>query len=81
MSAKKKKNETVEEPIASYATRSIRVFSSHEEQAHYELEQMAKFSSIEILQQMRKLINLAYGMHGFDSSKLPQQHTIKIIKK
>ncbi len=53
MSAKKKKNEKVEEPIASYATRSIRVFSSYEEQAHYELEQMAKLSSIEILQQMR----------------------------
>jgi hypothetical protein len=81
MSAKKKKNKTVEEPVVSYATRSIRMFTSHEEQAHFELEEMAKLSSIEILQQMRKLINLAYGMHGYDPSKLPQEHTIKIVKK
>lgn len=41
---------------------------------------MASLNSTEILQQLRNLINLAYGMHGYNPNKLPKQHTITNIK-
>ena len=55
------------------------IFNSFEELKAYELNEMAKLSSIEILTQLRKFINIAYGMQGYDPNKLPIKHTIKII--
>ncbi len=61
-------------------SREIRIFQSFEEQEDYELGEMAKLSSPEILRQMRKLVNLAYGMHGYDPSKLPKVHKLTFGK-
>jgi hypothetical protein len=69
----------VNELLIPYGTNRIKIFNSFEEQAEYELEQMAKLSSTEILLHLRKLINLAYGMHGFNLDNLPKKHSIKII--
>jgi hypothetical protein len=77
----KKRTSTVEEPIIPYAKRGIKIFYSHEQQEEYELKQMSLISPKEALQNLRKLINLAYGMHGFDPNKLPSKHSIKIIQK
>lgn len=76
--SKKHKNE-LNEPAVEHG-REIHVFNSFKEQEDYELKQMAMLSSIEILQQLRKFINIAYGMHGYDPNKLPKKHTIKIIE-
>lgn len=57
----------------------FKTFDSFEELSKYELQQMAQLNGIEILKQLRKLINTAYGMHGYNPDKLPQKHTIKII--
>jgi hypothetical protein len=73
------KSINVNEPIAnSYNTTRIKIFNSFEEQEAYELKEMAKLSAIEILAQLRKLINIAYGMHGYNPNKLPTKHAIKI---
>jgi hypothetical protein len=74
------KSKEVNEPTAIYDERKIHIFNSFEEQAEYELKQMAALSSEQILQQLRKFINIAYGMHGYDPDKLPQKHIIKIVK-
>lgn len=74
-----KKTLTINEPIVLYKNKNFHIFNSFEEQENYKLEQMAKLSSEEILKQMRQLINLAYGMHGFDPNNLPKKHTIKIV--
>ncbi len=65
-------------PQASYE-RPLQIFNSFEEQHDYELSEMAKLSGEEILKQMRQMINIAYGMHGYDPLKLPKKHDIKII--
>jgi hypothetical protein len=77
----KKETETVHEPSTTYGKRGIRIFSSFEELDNYELQEMAKLSSEQILQDLRKFINIAYGMHGYDPDKLPQKHTVKIIQR
>ncbi len=74
-----KKTLTTNEPAKLYKNRDFQIFNSFEDQETYKLEQMAKLSSEDILKQMRKLINLAYGMHGFDPNNLPKKHTIKIV--
>lgn len=76
--SKKHKNE-MNEPAVEYG-REIYFFNSFKEQEDYELKQMALLSPIEILQQLRQFINVAYGMHGYDAKKLPKKHTIKIIE-
>lgn len=76
---KGKKNTKASEPPVSY-NRTINIFHSFEEQEMYDAKQMASLSSTEILLQLRQLINLAYGMHGYDPNKLPKQHSIKNIK-
>ena len=76
---KGKKNTKVSESLETY-TRTLKVFNSFEEQQIYELNEMALLSSVEILTHLRKLINLAYGMHGYNPNKLPKQHTITNIK-
>lgn len=73
-------NNEANEPVASYGG-EFRIFNSFEEQELYELKLMASFKPQQILEQMRKLINTAYGMHGYDPTKLPQKHNIKIIKE
>jgi len=78
---KKEKPKEVNEPIATYGKRPIHIFNSFEEQADYELKQMAALSPEQILQQLRKFINIAYGMHGYDPNNLPKKHSIKIISK
>ena len=76
---KSKKITKASEPIIPY-TRTITVFNSFEEQELHELTEMASLNSTEILQQLRRLINLAYGMHGYNPNNLPKQHTITNIK-
>lgn len=73
-----KEEDKVNEPETSYNKR-IKIFHSHEAQEEYEIKEMAKLSSIEILIAMRKSINIAYGMHGYDPNNLPVKHTVKIV--
>ena len=67
------------EPQAAYGKRSIRFYNSFEEQAEEELIYMVSLSPIERLMEMRKFINIAYGMHGYNPENLPKKHSIKII--
>lgn len=69
----------VNEPLAVFKTSRIKIFNSFDEQAAYELKEMATLSSVQILQQLRKFINIAYGMHGYNPDSLPKKHFIKII--
>lgn len=57
----------------------INIFQSFSEQEEYKLKQLAELKGKDVLKQMRQLINLAYGMHGFDPNNLPEKHTIKIV--
>lgn len=72
----KKKPISTEKP---YETRKIRVFHSFEEQEEYETSEMSKLTPVEILQQLRKFINIAYGLKGYDPNNLPKKHSIKIL--
>lgn len=54
--------------------------NSQEELDLYELKRMAGLTPVQLLTEMRQLINLAYGMHGFDPANLPKKHSIKIIR-
>ncbi len=74
------KPKIVNEPSVAYGKRSIHIFESFEDQANYELQEMAKLTSEQILQQLRKFINVAYAMHGYSTDHLPDKHCIKIIK-
>ncbi|HVA97297.1 MAG TPA: hypothetical protein VNG53_00260 [Bacteroidia bacterium] len=77
----KSKSNKVSEPTANYQSKKITFFNSFEEQAAYELKQMAALSSIQILQQLRKFINIAYGLHGYNPNKLPKKHSVRIVLK
>ncbi|MDQ3110136.1 MAG: hypothetical protein M3R17_09590 [Bacteroidota bacterium] len=79
---KQKKDEPneVNEPATEYNARNIIFFNSFEEQEEYELKQMASYSSLQILEQLRQSINIAYGMHGYNPEKLPQIHNVRIIE-
>ena len=48
----------LKEPEVAYEPRKIRVFHSFEEQEEYEISEMSKLTPIEILQQVRKVINI-----------------------
>jgi hypothetical protein len=54
------------------------VFNSFEEQEAYERWEMAKLSPEQTLIQLRKFINIAYGMYGYNPSDLPIKHDIEI---
>ena len=69
----------VDEPEIVYGKKSLRIYNSFEEQREDELKYMASLTPTERLMEMRKLINLAYGLHGFDPANLPEKHTIKIV--
>ena len=77
----KGKSSTVAEPNVAYEKRKVHIFKSFEEQEQYELTEMAELSSSEILEQLRRFINIAYGMHGYNPDNLPKKHSIKIISK
>lgn len=77
----KTKQAEAKEPVTSYGERSIHIFKSFEEQEEYELNQMAALNSEQLLQQLRKFINIAFAMHGYNPNQLPKEHTIKIIQK
>ncbi len=47
---------------------------------NHSLNEMVKLNGIEILQQMRQMINTAYGMHGYNPNNLPQKHKTTNIK-
>ncbi|MCF8253737.1 MAG: hypothetical protein K9H61_05130 [Bacteroidia bacterium] len=59
--------------------REFRIFATFEEQEEYELGQMSRLTPTERLMQMRKFINIAYGMHGYDPNNLPTIHSVKIL--
>ena len=80
-SLQKKNTSKVEETLSPYAKREIKIFHSHKEEEDYKLQQMALLTSEENLQHLRKLINIAYGMHGYDPDNLPKKHTVKIIQR
>jgi hypothetical protein len=77
----KSSEESLNEPVVSYPNRSIRIFKTFEDQAEYELIQMSALSPEQILLQLRKCINIAYGMHGYNPDNLPKKHTVKIMTK
>ncbi len=77
---KNSSNSKAEEPSSVYKKRTIKIFHSFEEQEEFELQQMALLKPIELLQHLRRLINFAYGMHGYDPNNLPKKHSIRIIK-
>jgi hypothetical protein len=81
MSKKKRANKMgkAEEPGTGYK-RPFKIYSSFEEQNENELEEMARLKPEELLLQLRKFINIAYGMHGYNPNDLPKKHSIKIIK-
>jgi hypothetical protein len=76
--APKAKISKVEEPLLDYLPRKFLIHHSFESKEAEELSAMAKLSPIEILTQLRQMINLAYGMHGYDPDKLPTKHSIRI---
>ncbi len=55
-------------------------FNSFEDMENHSLNEMVKLSGIEILQQIRQMINTAYGMHGYNPNNLPQKHKTTNIK-
>ncbi len=75
--SKKMKNE-VNESAVGYGSNLV-FFNSFAEMNEYDREQMALLSPEECLKQLRQLINLAYGMHGYNPNKLPKTHNIKVI--
>lgn len=77
-SGKKKANE-VNEPATAYGKGKLQFFGSFEEMNEADRKEMASLSPLECLQRLRQLINLAYGMHGYDPNDLPKKHSIKII--
>jgi hypothetical protein len=79
-SNKRKLPDEVNEPAAEYQAGKIIFFHSFKEQEEYELKQMAALSSIQILEQLRKFINVAYVMHGYNPDNLPLAHSIRIIE-
>jgi hypothetical protein len=82
MSEKEKKltDEAKGQPVI-YTHREMHFFNSFEEQAAYELKEMAALTPHEILQQLRHCITIAYGMHGYDPDKVPTKHSVRIIEK
>lgn len=79
-SLKRKDLPTVKDEFISYSEDKLLIMNSQEELELYELKRMAGLSPVQLLTEMRQLINLAYGMHGFDPTDLPKKHSIKIIR-
>ena len=65
--------------MTPFTKKSILIFKSFEEQEDYNRLQMAKLTHLERLQHLRKMINVAYGMYGYDPNNLPTKHKITIL--
>ena len=76
---KKDSQKVNESPSPVYKNREMHIFNSFAEQEAYELKQMAALTPIEILQQMRQFITIAYSIQGYDPDHLPLKHSIRII--
>ncbi|MGZ5244260.1 MAG: hypothetical protein ACXWEY_11460 [Bacteroidia bacterium] len=59
----------------------LKIYKSFEEQEEAERTYSLSLTPIERLMHLRKSINLAYGMHGYDPDNLPKKHSIKIISQ
>ncbi|MFI5221216.1 MAG: hypothetical protein ACHQK8_02740 [Bacteroidia bacterium] len=70
------KNE-VNEPVIPFG-RNLKIFNSFEEQAEYELKEMASLTPFQWLIRLRQFINIAYGMHGYNPDALPIKYEIEI---
>ncbi len=70
----------VQKPSAVYVSNNFKIFTSFEDQELSILQEMSALKPIEILNHLRQLINLAYGMHGYKPNHLPKQHTLTNIK-
>ena len=57
--------------------RTLTFFNSFDEMENQLRKDALTLTPIERLQQLRQLINVAYGMHGFDPNNLPKKHCIK----
>lgn len=77
MAGKKINKDKVGEPAIEYKKSRLRIYSSFEQQENAERLYLASLKPLEVLRQMRQMINLAYGLHGLN--KPPSKHTIRII--
>lgn len=69
-------SDIVSEPDISYQKRTLKFFNSFQEQNDYERNQMAQLTKTELMQNLRRYINIAYGMHGYDPGNLPKKHKL-----
>ena len=77
----KEKNKQIKlNKLPACNSRALQIFNSFKEQEDYELQEMAKLTGEQILMQMRQMINIAYGMHGYDPLNLPLKHDIVILQ-
>ena len=74
-----KEHDKVNEHNIQNKSSQIKIFKSFKEQEEFELQQMASLNPLQILEHLRKFINIAYGMHGFNPNNLPSKHTIRIL--
>lgn len=75
----KKNKSKAEEPALLYKGKgSFMFFKSVEEQEEFSRKKSAALSPIECLQHMRLLINMAYGITGFDPEHIVHKHSITI---
>jgi hypothetical protein len=72
------KTKKLEESSVQYLPKKLAIYHSFEEQEAEQLLAMSRLTSVEILLQLRQMINLAYGMHGYDPDNLPSKHSIRI---
>ncbi len=73
-------NNVINEPNVVYAGHDLTFFNSIEEQNRFELEELSKLNSEEILRNLRKFINISFGMKGYNPENLPTQHKITFKK-
>lgn len=70
----------VEDIAALYQKTEIQVYNSYSDKLSQDLIYVAGLNPLQRLQQLRQLINLAYGMHGYDPENIPTLHRISIGK-
>jgi len=72
------KNKAEEPALPIQAKRRLRFFNSVETMEEFSRKKSADLSPIERLQHMRLLINMAYGITGFDPEHIVCNHSITI---
>jgi hypothetical protein len=65
------------EPPSSWG---IRIFGSVEDAANEQRAYWASLTPLERMINLRKLINMSYGMHGYDPDHLSPEHHIEIVR-